>query len=125
MQELEESNGTLTLKQWIERTNAIGITTLPGRYGGTYAARTLADDFEMWISPKYRYYAFQRNRNSFAKWIEDFEHTKDMEKQTGKNVDQNSLPLQQLEKFYLKKEANGHDNLRIATVQFSKVYEHR
>ena len=28
---------TLTPKQWIERTNAIGIISKAGRYGGTYA----------------------------------------------------------------------------------------
>lgn len=37
------TNGfVLTSKQWIERTNAIGIVATPGRYGGTYAHKDIA-----------------------------------------------------------------------------------
>ena len=37
------SNGfVLTVKQWVERTGAIGIISTPGRYGGTYAHRDIA-----------------------------------------------------------------------------------
>jgi hypothetical protein len=36
------SNGyVLTSEQWIEKTNAIGIISKPGRYGGTYAHRDI------------------------------------------------------------------------------------
>ena len=41
-------------KSWIERTNAIGIRSKAGRYGGTYAHRDLAYHFGMWISPKFQ-----------------------------------------------------------------------
>jgi hypothetical protein len=33
---------TLTPKQWIEKTNAIGIESKSGRYGGTYAHKDIA-----------------------------------------------------------------------------------
>jgi hypothetical protein len=33
---------TLTPKQWIEKTNAIGIISKAGRYGGTYAHQSIA-----------------------------------------------------------------------------------
>ena len=37
------SNGyVLSAKQWIERTNAIGLISSAGRYGGTYAHRDIA-----------------------------------------------------------------------------------
>lgn len=36
---------TLTPGQWIEKTNAIGIISKPGRYGGTYAHKDIAFEF--------------------------------------------------------------------------------
>ena len=44
------NNFVLSVKTWIERTNAIGLRSKAGRYGGTYAHR----DFGMWISPKFQ-----------------------------------------------------------------------
>ena len=44
----------LSVKTWIERTNAIGIRSKAGRYGGTYAHRDIAYHFGMWISPKFQ-----------------------------------------------------------------------
>ena len=35
----------LSVKQWIEKTNAIGIIAKAGRYGGTYAHKDLAFEF--------------------------------------------------------------------------------
>ena len=46
------NNFVLSVKTWIERTNAIGIRSKAGRYGGTYAHRDIAYHFGMWISPK-------------------------------------------------------------------------
>ena len=48
------NNFVLSVKSWIERTNAIGIHSKAGRYGGTYAHRDLAYHFGMWISPKFQ-----------------------------------------------------------------------
>ena len=42
----------ISLKEWVEKTNAIGITSKAGRYGGTYAHKDIAFEFGMWISPK-------------------------------------------------------------------------
>ena len=53
--ELESKNSAMTLKQWIPRTNAIGIVALQGRYGGTYAHSIIALDFEAWLSPERRF----------------------------------------------------------------------
>ena len=43
----------LTAKEWIDRTNAIGIIAKSGRYGGTYAHKDIAYHFGMWLSPEF------------------------------------------------------------------------
>ena len=48
------NNFVLSVKTWIERTNAIGIVSKAGRYGGTYAHRYIAYHFGMWISPRFQ-----------------------------------------------------------------------
>ncbi|MCL2028425.1 MAG: KilA-N domain-containing protein [Bacteroidales bacterium] len=48
------SNFVLSVKQWIQKTNAIGITAKAGRYGGTYAHKDIALHFGMWISPRFQ-----------------------------------------------------------------------
>jgi len=45
---------TLTPKKWIETTNAIGIISKAGRYGGTYAHKDIAFEFASWISPTFK-----------------------------------------------------------------------
>jgi hypothetical protein len=53
----------LSVKQWIERTNAVGIIAKVGRYGGTYAHKDLAFEFASWVSPQFKLYLlreFQR-----------------------------------------------------------------
>ena len=44
----------ISVKEWVEKTNAIGITSKAGRYGGTYAHKDIAFEFGMWISPKFK-----------------------------------------------------------------------
>ncbi|WP_243718008.1 KilA-N domain-containing protein [Pedobacter changchengzhani] len=53
----------LSIKDWVENTNAIGLKATAGRYGGTYAHPDIAFEFGMWISPKFKIYLvkeFQR-----------------------------------------------------------------
>ena len=54
---IKNASGTnrfiLTAKEWIERTNAIGIIAKSGRYGGTYAHKDIAYHFGMWLSPEF------------------------------------------------------------------------
>lgn len=47
---------TLTPKKWIETTNAIGLISKSGRYGGTYAHKDIAFEFASWISPTFKLY---------------------------------------------------------------------
>jgi len=53
----------LSVKEWVEQTNAIGLRATAGRYGGTYAHKDIAFEFGMWISPEFKIYLireFQR-----------------------------------------------------------------
>ena len=53
----------LTPRQWIDVTNAIGLVSKSGRYGGTYAHKDIAFEFASWISVEFKLYLikeFQR-----------------------------------------------------------------
>jgi len=54
MQEAGVNRFTMSVKQWIERTNAIGIVAKTGRYGGTYAHKDIAFELGTWISPEFK-----------------------------------------------------------------------
>lgn len=57
----------LTPKRWIESTNAIGIVSKSGRYGGTFAHNDIALEFASWISIEFKLYIikeFQRLKES-------------------------------------------------------------
>lgn len=63
----------ISVKEWIEKTNAIGIRAYAGRYGGTYAHKDIAFEFGMWISPKFKLYLikeFQRLKDEERNKIE-------------------------------------------------------
>lgn len=56
----------LSPQRWIEATQAIGITSKSGRYGGTYAHRDIAFEFASWISAEFKLYLikeFDRLKN--------------------------------------------------------------
>jgi len=57
------NNYKLSVKEWMEKTKAIGIKAKAGRYGGTYAHADIALEFGMWISAEFKVYLireFQR-----------------------------------------------------------------
>lgn len=47
---------TLSPRKWIENTNAIGIVSKSGRYGGTFAHSDIAFEFASWISAEFKLY---------------------------------------------------------------------
>ena len=59
----------ISVKEWTEKTNAIGIFAKAGRYGGTYAYKDIAFEFGMWISPEFKIYL-----------IKEFERLKEQER---------------------------------------------
>ena len=63
---------TLSPQRWIERTNAIGIISKSGRYGGTYAHKDIVFKFAAWISIEFELYfikEFQRLKEEEQKQI--------------------------------------------------------
>jgi hypothetical protein len=57
------NNYKLSVKEWNQKTNAIGLIARAGRYGGTYAHKDIAFEFGMWISAEFKIYLikeFQR-----------------------------------------------------------------
>ena len=60
----------LSVKEWVQKTNAIGLQATSGRYGGTYAHKDIAFEFGMWISPEFKIYLikeFQRLKDEEAR----------------------------------------------------------
>ena len=66
----------LTPKKWIDTTQAIGIISKSGRYGGTFAHKDIAFEFASWVSVEFKLY-----------FIKEFQRLKDEEqKQLGWNL---------------------------------------
>jgi len=73
----------LTAKRWIEQTNAIGIISKAGRYGGTYAHKDIAFEFASWISVEFKLYL-----------IKEFQRLKeDEQKQLGWDIRRNLVKI--------------------------------
>jgi len=69
----------ISVKEWVAKTNAIGLMAKAGRYGGTYAHKDLAFEFGMWISPTFKIYL-----------IKEFQRLKeDEQKQLGWDIKRN------------------------------------
>lgn len=50
---------TLSPKKWISLSNAIGIISKSGRYGGAFAYSDIAFEFASWISAEFKMYVIQ------------------------------------------------------------------
>jgi len=50
----DSNSFSLTPKRWIEATNAIGIISKTGKFGGTFAHRDIAFEFATWISAEFK-----------------------------------------------------------------------
>ena len=64
------NNYKISVKEWQEKTNAIGLKATTGRYGGTFAHPDIAFEFGMWISAEFKIYL-----------IKEFQRLKDDENQ--------------------------------------------
>jgi len=75
------NNYKISVKEWAEKTNAIGLKATSGRYGGTFAHKDIAFEFGMWISAEFKIYLikeFQRlkdDENSRLKLEWNFQRT--------------------------------------------------
>ncbi len=73
------NNYKLSVKEWSSKTNAIGLVSKAGRYGGTYAHKDIAFEFGMWISAEFKIYL-----------IKEFQRLKETEyKQLGWDIKRN------------------------------------
>jgi hypothetical protein len=67
----EEGRLIMSPKRWIELTNATGIVSKSGRYGGgVFASREIAFEFATWLSAKFKFYLvkeFDRLKNDEAR----------------------------------------------------------
>ena len=63
-------NFVMSVSEWIEKTDAIGIGVQKGRYGGTYAHKDIAFEFGSAISVPFKLYL-----------ITEFQHLKEQEQQ--------------------------------------------
>ena len=52
----------ISVKEWVEKTRAIGLKASAGRYGGTFAHPDIAFEFGMWISPEFKIYLVKEFR---------------------------------------------------------------
>ena len=72
--ELPLNSFFLSVKQWIEKTNAVGLQSKAGRYGGTFAHKDIAMEFGTWLSPSFKFYLvkefqnLQQERRSDLEW---------------------------------------------------------
>lgn len=70
---------TMSPTKWIKSTNAIGLISKSGRYGGTYAHKDIAFEFASWVSVEFKLYL-----------IKEFQRLKDDElKQLGWDIRRN------------------------------------
>lgn len=63
---------TLTPKQWVALTGAVGLSSKAGRYGGTYAHQDIAFEFASWVSVEFKLYLikeFQRLKEEEQKQL--------------------------------------------------------
>jgi hypothetical protein len=61
---------TLSPQKWVDSTNAIGIISKSGRYGGTFAHKDIAFKFASWISIEFELYI-----------VKEFQRLKEQEQQ--------------------------------------------
>jgi hypothetical protein len=66
---------TLSPQKWIDTTNAIGLISKSGRYGGTYAHKDIAFKFASWISIEFELYVAKE----FQRLKEDEQQQKSLE----------------------------------------------
>lgn len=54
LEAMKTTSFTLTAKQWITKTGAIGLTSKQGKSGGTFVHPDIACDFQAWLYPEFR-----------------------------------------------------------------------
>lgn len=101
---------SLTPKRWIETTNAKGIVSKAGRYGGTFAHKDIAFEFASWLSAEFKFYL-----------IVEFQRLKDLEqKQLGWSAKRELAKMN----YHIHTHAIKHNLIpqQVSAVQTSIIY---
>ena len=98
----------LTPQKWIETTNAVGIKSTAGRYGGTYAHSDIAFEFASWISPEFKLYIIQ----DYQRLKQEESYKNKLEWQTNRYISKLNYTIEFKNK-YPEKEGNLRDNSTI------------
>ena len=62
------NNYKISIKEWVDKTNAIGLRATAGRYGATFAHPDIAFEFASWISVEFKLFL-----------IKDYQRLKELE----------------------------------------------
>ncbi len=94
---------SMSVKQWVEKTNAIGVYATHGRLGATYAHKDIAFQFAMWLSPVFQLYI-----------VKEFDRLKMQEEKNARfylnKIFDHSLESTQLSKFLLDNQTLPDDD---------------
>ena len=103
------NNYKISVKEWVKKTKAIGLSAVAGRYGGTYAHKDIAFEFGMWISAEFKIYL-----------IKEFQRLKEQErKQLGWDIKRNlakinyKIHTDAIKENLIPKELNKNDINRV------------
>ena len=109
---------TLSPQKWINATNAIGIVSKSGRYGGTYAHKDIAFKFASWISVEFELYIvkeFQRLKEEEQKqlgWSAKRELSKINYRIHTDAIKQNLIPAEVTAKMWREQNPDLKGNIR-------------
>ena len=99
----------ISVGDWVEQTNAIGLYVKKGRYGGTYAHKDIAFEFASAISPVFKLYLIKE----FQRLKEQENDLKDIEWNAKRFLTKNNYLIQtEAVKNYLIPVCNYREDLR-------------
>ena len=99
----------LSVSEWIEQTNSIGIFVKKGRYGGTYAHKDIAFEFASAISPIFKLYLIKE----FQRLKEEENNLQKLEWDAKRFLTKNNYLIQtDAIKNYIVPNCNYRDNLQ-------------
>ena len=112
--EIGTSSYTMSPKQWIQRTNAIGLISKGGKYSiGTYAHPDLAFEFASWLNVEFKLYLIKESYQNKIEWSVRRELAKTNYKIHTDSIKENIIPtLTEKQKLYVY--ANEADLLNVA-----------
>jgi hypothetical protein len=99
---------TLSIKQWVELTNAIGIFTRVGEFAGTYAHKDIAIRFAGWLSPEFELYLIEEIQR-----LKEIEHKKNSFELLSHEQILGLIQLKEVFKYVVNQEAveNAHKDV--------------